>query len=240
MTGGRRRPPYANRPLSNRPPTDFNGLGLSKRCRRWRPCRATARSNVSQSSDVQSDLQRRRRADRRHRRRLRRLVALPDRAQGALQRALSGADALSAAPTSAGDPADAHRAAGPRGRRRSGRSRQRKVVTVIRLPGGARGQARAGAGRACQSERNTNGIDFRWSPLGMKAATAACLDYSVLAPGEIRLQRRGRRAPRHRSEARRRRPRRRTPSAFRRAAGMERRTARACSPSRPRASTSAP
>ncbi|MGZ5889098.1 MAG: polysaccharide lyase, partial [Hyphomicrobium sp.] len=29
---------------------------------------------------------------------------------------------------------------------------------------------------------NTNGIDFRWTPLGLKAATAACLDYSVFVP----------------------------------------------------------
>lgn len=58
-----------------------------------------------------------------------------------------------------------------------------KVVTVDQAPGTALEVKLAPVpSELAQSERDTNGIDFRWTPLGMKAATAACLDYSVFVP----------------------------------------------------------
>jgi hypothetical protein len=58
-----------------------------------------------------------------------------------------------------------------------------KVVTVDQAPGTALEVKLAPVpGELAQSERDTNGIDFRWTPLGMKSATAACLDYSIFVP----------------------------------------------------------
>jgi len=58
-----------------------------------------------------------------------------------------------------------------------------KVVVVDPAPGTALEVKLAPvASELAQSERQTNGVDFRWTPLGMKAAKAACLDYSVWIP----------------------------------------------------------
>jgi hypothetical protein len=58
-----------------------------------------------------------------------------------------------------------------------------KVVPVEQAPGTALEVKLAPvASDLAHSERNTNGVDFRWTPLGMKSATSVCLDYSVLVP----------------------------------------------------------
>ena len=82
-----------------------------------------------------------------------------------------------------------------------------------------------------QSERDTNGIDFRWTPLGMKAATAACLDYSVFVPEKFPFNEGGGVLPAVVGGAPPPAKLGATPIAFRRG-WSGRRTARACSPSR--------
>lgn len=58
-----------------------------------------------------------------------------------------------------------------------------KVVPVEQAPGIALEVKLAPVSSdLAHSERNTNGVDFHWTPLGMKSAKSACLDYSVLIP----------------------------------------------------------
>lgn len=58
-----------------------------------------------------------------------------------------------------------------------------KVVPIVEAPGTALQVKLAPvANEAVHSDRNANGVDFRWAPLGMKSASAACLDYSVFIP----------------------------------------------------------
>lgn len=58
-----------------------------------------------------------------------------------------------------------------------------KVVPIEEAPGAAL-QVRLASvtNEAVHSDRQANGVDFRWTPLGMKSASAACLDYSVFIP----------------------------------------------------------
>jgi len=58
-----------------------------------------------------------------------------------------------------------------------------KVVPVEQAPGLALEVKLAPVtSELAQSDRNANGVDFRWTPLGMKSAKAACFDYSVSIP----------------------------------------------------------
>jgi hypothetical protein len=58
-----------------------------------------------------------------------------------------------------------------------------KVVSVPEPPGTAMEVKLAPvASEVAHSSRNLNGIDFRWLPLGMRSASAVCLDYSVFIP----------------------------------------------------------
>jgi len=58
-----------------------------------------------------------------------------------------------------------------------------KVVAIPEAPGAALEIKLAPVtNEGVQSDRPANGVDFRWLPLGMKAARAACLDYSVFVP----------------------------------------------------------
>jgi Polysaccharide lyase 14 len=58
-----------------------------------------------------------------------------------------------------------------------------KVVPTEEAPGTALEVKLASVtNESVHSARQANGVDFRWMPLGMKSATAACLDYSVFIP----------------------------------------------------------
>ncbi len=58
-----------------------------------------------------------------------------------------------------------------------------KVVPTEEAPGTALEVKLAPVtNEAVHSDRHANGVDFRWMPLGLKSASAACFDYSVFIP----------------------------------------------------------
>ena len=61
-----------------------------------------------------------------------------------------------------------------------------KVVPIEEAPGTALEVKLAPvSSETAHSDRQANGVDFRWVPLGMKSASAACLDYNVWIPAQF-------------------------------------------------------